>query len=79
MRITRLGILAAATPTVVGVRAQVVATRRRWSGPAWADASSQSPRCFAITIRCTSFVPSPISRIFWSRKSREIGDSSMNP
>ncbi len=27
----------------------------------------QRPRCFAITIRCTSFVPSPISRIFWSR------------
>ena len=25
------------------------------------------PRCLAITIRCTSFVPSPISRIFWSR------------
>ncbi len=22
------------------------------------------PRCFAITMRCTSFVPSPISRIF---------------
>ena len=30
-------------------------------------ALTQSPRCFAITIRCTSFVPSPISRIFWSR------------
>ena len=26
-----------------------------------------SPRCLAITIRCTSLVPSPISRIFWSR------------
>ena len=26
-----------------------------------------SPRCRAITIRWTSFVPSPISRIFWSR------------
>ena len=25
------------------------------------------PRCRAITIRWTSFVPSPISRIFWSR------------
>ena len=30
-------------------------------------ASSQSPRCRAITIRCTSFVPSPISNTFWSR------------
>jgi hypothetical protein len=29
--------------------------------------SRQSPSCFAITIRCTSLVPSPISRIFWSR------------
>ena len=28
---------------------------------------AQSPRCRAITMRCTSFVPSPISRIFWSR------------
>ena len=28
---------------------------------------SGRPRCFAITMRCTSFVPSPISRIFWSR------------
>ena len=26
-----------------------------------------SPRCRAITMRCTSLVPSPISRIFWSR------------
>jgi hypothetical protein len=25
------------------------------------------PRWRAMTIRCTSFVPSPISRIFWSR------------
>ena len=25
------------------------------------------PSLRAITIRCTSFVPSPISRIFWSR------------
>ena len=25
------------------------------------------PRCRAMTMRCTSFVPSPISRIFWSR------------
>ncbi len=30
-------------------------------------AEDQSPRCFAMTIRCTSLVPSPISRIFWSR------------
>ena len=29
--------------------------------------SHGSPRCRAITIRWTSFVPSPISRIFWSR------------
>ena len=28
---------------------------------------AQSPRCRAITIRCTSFVPSPISSTFWSR------------
>ncbi len=39
----------------------------------------RGPRCLAITIRCTSFVPSPISRIFWSRYRREIGYSSMNP
>ena len=26
-----------------------------------------SPRCFAMTMRCTSFVPSPISSTFWSR------------
>ena len=30
-------------------------------------AVAQSPRCRAMTIRWTSFVPSPISRIFWSR------------
>ena len=30
-------------------------------------AGATSPRCLAITMRCTSFVPSPISRIFWSR------------
>jgi hypothetical protein len=30
-------------------------------------AAAQSPRCRAITIRCTSFVPSPISSTFWSR------------
>ena len=29
--------------------------------------SLRAPAAFAITIRCTSFVPSPISRIFWSR------------
>jgi hypothetical protein len=29
--------------------------------------AAYSPRCRAMTIRCTSFVPSPISRIFWSR------------
>ena len=28
---------------------------------------SHSPRCRAMTIRWISFVPSPISRIFWSR------------
>ena len=28
--------------------------------------SHGSPRCFAITIRCSSVVPSPISSIFWS-------------
>ena len=38
-----------------------------------------TPRSFAMTMRCTSFVPSPISRIFWSRKSREIAYSSMKP
>ena len=33
-----------------------------------ADASAgYRPRWRAITMRCTSFVPSPISRIFWSR------------
>jgi len=35
------------------------------------------PKCRAITIRCTSFVPSPISWIFWSRYCREIAYSSM--
>src|SRR6266567_8031343 len=38
-----------------------------------------SLRCRAITMRCTSFVPSPISRIFWSRYRREIAYSSMKP
>ena len=37
------------------------------------DRHAYKPRSFAITMRCTSFVPSPISRIFWSRYSREIG------
>ena len=32
-----------------------------------ARAAAQRPRWRAITMRCTSFVPSPISRIFWSR------------
>ena len=44
-----------------------------------ACAEHYSPRSFAITMRCTSFVPSPISRIFWSRNSREIAYSSMKP
>jgi hypothetical protein len=26
-----------------------------------------NPSCRAITMRCTSFVPSPISSTFWSR------------
>src|SRR5206468_4614966 len=51
--------------------------RRR--GRAAPSANPQRPRCRAITIRWTSFVPSPISRSFWSRYSREIGNSSMNP
>ena len=38
-----------------------------------------NPRSFAITMRCTSFVPSPISRIFWSRYRREMANSSMKP
>ena len=33
----------------------------------------------AITRRWTSFVPSPISLIFWSRYIRETGYSSMKP
>ena len=40
---------------------------------------SHRPSSRAMTIRCTSFVPSPISRIFWSRYRREIGNSSMKP
>jgi len=33
----------------------------------WLGGTGQSPRWRAMTMRCTSFVPSPISRIFWSR------------
>ena len=31
------------------------------------DLATYSPSWRAMTMRCTSFVPSPISRIFWSR------------
>src|SRR5699024_7637295 len=37
------------------------------------------PRPRAMTIRCTSEVPSPISRILASRKNRATGYSSMKP
>ena len=36
-------------------------------GSADEERARYRPRWRAMTIRCTSFVPSPISRIFWSR------------
>jgi hypothetical protein len=41
-------------------------SRRRRSGCSRRP-DAQRPSSLAITMRCTSFVPSPISRIFWSR------------
>ncbi len=38
--------------------------RTSGSGRIWL---TYSPSWRAMTMRCTSFVPSPISRIFWSR------------
>jgi hypothetical protein len=67
-----------AAAIVPGVRRRLSAgTRRLDARVARPPAASESdrcaqprrhsPRCRAMTIRCTSFVPSPISRIFWSR------------
>ena len=39
----------------------------------------QRPRSRAISIRCTSEVPSPISRILASRHIRATGNSFMKP
>lgn len=39
----------------------------------------QSPRSREMTIRCTSEVPSPISRILASRQNRATGYSFMKP
>ena len=41
--------------------------------------SGQRPRSRAISIRCTSEVPSPISRILASRHIRATGNSFMKP
>ena len=51
-------------PSGRGPRATASRSRRQADDPA---GEPRSRATLAITIRCTSFVPSPISRIFWSR------------
>ena len=55
---------AAACPPREGGR---TADRSRTAPRCGATAWRYRPRWRAMTMRCTSFVPSPISRIFWSR------------
>lgn len=40
---------------------------------------AEKPSSRAMSMRCTSLVPSPISRIFESRHIRATGYSFMNP
>jgi copper transport protein len=65
---------ASAVRTCPGVRHQ---RRERHGFGAKGSGFVHRPRWRAMTSRCTSFVPSPISRIFWSRYRRAIADSSM--